>query len=156
MWVTMRQITILTVVACAVALTGCNQKDEPKVVIKPAPKLTKDATQYAKESWVLMTKIDDALLAGHFNQNQIDDDVRKPLRELGNRWMINVKMGDSVAEGNFALCRKAMVSLDTVARTIQAQQTGQTLDDAKRIYFRDKALCKNALDHPELGNSKDL
>ncbi|WP_244518164.1 hypothetical protein [Acinetobacter boissieri] len=152
----MRQITILTVVACAIALAGCNQKDEPKVVIKPAPKLTKDATQYAKESWALMTQIDNMLSNSHLNQNQIDDDIRKPLRELGNRWMINIKMGDSVAEGNFALCRKAMVSLDSVARAIQTQEDSHKIEDAKILYLRDKALCKNALDNPELGNSKDI
>ncbi|MBF7682390.1 hypothetical protein I2F27_03470 [Acinetobacter sp. B5B] len=155
MWAITKQ-TVMLIMISAVVLTGCNQKDEPKVVIKPAPKLTKDATQYAKESWGLMTSLDEKLLDGSFKQNQIDDEVRKPLRELGNRWMINVKMGDSVAEGNFALCRKAMVSLDSVARAIQAQENPSILENTKKTYLRDKTVCKSALDNPELGNSKDL
>lgn len=155
MWVIKRQLVILAV-ACTVALSGCNQQDEPKVVIKPAPKLTKDATQYAKESWALMSKVEIKLFNPHLNQKQIDEEIRKPLRELGNRWMINVKMGDSVAEGNFAFCRKAIVSLDSVARAIQAQEDSQKLQETKALYTRDKTLCKNALDNPELGNSKDI
>lgn len=146
--------SVMMLVVGAVLLTGCNQQNEPKVVIKPAPKLSKDATQYAKESWVLMNQVETLLLHEHLNTLQIDEQVRKPLRELSNRWMINVKMGDSVAEGNFAFCRKAMVSLDTLARSIQSQDN-QSLSDSQQRYNRDKALCKNALDNPELGNSKD-
>ena len=41
---------------------------------------------------------------------------QKPLRQLSTDWRINVKMTDSVTEGKYALCRKALTSLDTWAR----------------------------------------
>ena len=40
----------------------------------------------------------------------------KPLRQLSTDWRINVKMTDSVTEGKYALCRKALTSLDVWAR----------------------------------------
>ncbi|WP_323127186.1 hypothetical protein [Acinetobacter pollinis] len=144
-----KQYMVLTLMGVMLALSACNNNNGQKVEIKPAPKLSKDATAYAKKSWELMNQVEP--LVENRALAQIDNEVRRPLRELGSQWMINVKMGDSVAEGNFALCRKAMVSLDTWARAVQAKSNSENED--KLNYLHNKQLCKDALDHPALGNS---
>ncbi len=77
--------------------------------------------------------------------------MRKPIRQLSTDWRINVKMTDSVTEGKYALCRKALTSLDSWARDVKdnANNSGQKQSD----YERDKAQCKDAIDNPALGNT---
>ncbi|MCG2927051.1 hypothetical protein, partial [Escherichia coli] len=81
-----------------------------KVEIKAAPKLTNDATTYANEAWKLINQIDPIVYDG--KKDEIEEQVRKPLRKLSTDWRINVKMTVSVTEGKYALCRKALTSLD--------------------------------------------
>ncbi|MEB3753866.1 hypothetical protein [Acinetobacter sp. MD2(2019)] len=133
------------------ALGGCNQSSnsEKKVEIKPAPKQSNDATAYAKQAWHLMNQVEPLVVPAQ--KATIDDQVRKPLRELGIAWKINVKMTDSVTEGKYALCRKALTSLDTWARAVKEADPLQA--DLKQSYLNDKAECKDALDHPSLGNT---
>lgn len=132
-------------------LVGCNQSDnaEKKVEIKPAPKLSNDATAYAKQAWALMNEVEPFVTPEQ--RMLIDEKVRKPLRELGTAWKINVKMTDSVTEGKYALCRKALTSLDTWARTVKESDVAE--QQSKQIYLQDKSECKDALDHPNLGNT---
>ncbi|WP_343596288.1 hypothetical protein [Acinetobacter sp.] len=132
-------------------LAGCNQSDDAqkKVVIKPAPKLSNDATAYAKQAWVLMNDVEPLVTATQ--KAVIDEKVRKPLRELGTAWKINVKMTDAVTEGKYALCRKALTSLDTWARAVKEGDASEK--ESQQIYLQDKAECKDALDHPKLGNT---
>lgn len=132
-------------------LAGCNQSDDAqkKVVIKPAPKLSNDATAYAKQAWALMNDVEPLVTATQ--KAVIDEKVRKPLRELGTAWKINVKMTDAVTEGKYALCRKALTSLDTWARAVKEGDASEK--ESQQIYLQDKAECKDALDHPNLGNT---
>ncbi len=64
-------------------------------------------------------------------------------RKLSTDWRINVKMTDSVTEGKYALCRKALTSLEVWAR--------ETLDGSSSVaqkqsdYERDKAQCRAQL-----------
>ncbi|MFM6957425.1 MAG: hypothetical protein ACKOXD_02420, partial [Acinetobacter sp.] len=101
-------------------LTACDHSSnepEKKVEIKPAPKLNNDATTYARAAWKLINQIDSIV----YNRQtaEIEEKVRKPLRQLSTDWRINVKMTDSVTEGKYALCRKALTSLDTWARDVK-------------------------------------
>jgi hypothetical protein len=133
-------------------LTACsngNNEPEKKVEIKPAPKLTNDATVYAQKAWALMNQIDSILYKKQITE--IEEKVRKPLRQLSTDWRINVKMTDSVTEGKYALCRKALTSLDTWAREVKDQTNSSTQKQAD--YERDKAQCKDAIDNPVLGNT---
>lgn len=142
-------VYILTACLC-LGLQGCDRSSsEKKVEIKPAPKLTNDATLYAQKAWALINQVEPLVTQKQFVQ--IEPNVRKPLRELGIQWRVNVKMTDSVTEGKYALCRKAMISLDSWARATLNQDAdlSQTYAD----YMRDKALCKDAIDHPSLGNT---
>ena len=83
--------------------------------------------------------------------DQIEAKVRYPARKLSTDWRINVKMTDSVTEGKYALCRKALTSLEVWAR--------ETLDGSSSVaqkqsdYERDKAQCRGAIDNPSLGNT---
>ena len=81
----------------------------------------------------------------------IEEKVRKPLRQLSTDWRINVKMTDSVTEGKYALCRKALTSLDTWARDVKDNASASAQKQAD--YERDKAQCKDAIDNPALGNT---
>lgn len=120
-----------------------------KVEIKPAPKLNNDATTYANAAWTLINEIDPIV----YNKqvSEIEEKVRKPLRQLSTDWRINVKMTDSVTEGKYALCRKALTSLDTWARDIKDRSSSSAQKQAD--YERDKAQCKDAIDNPALGNT---
>lgn len=143
---------ILGVLVCTL-LVGCGKSESTtqqsaRPAIQPAVKLTNDATAVAQEAWVLLNQLDQIVYAGDL-QN-IDETVRKPLRELTLRWKTEVKMTDSVTEGKYALCRKALNSLDVWVRMLKEQKNPA---QAKADYERDKALCKNAIEHPEMGNT---
>ncbi|TXJ01891.1 MAG: hypothetical protein E6Q26_06280 [Acinetobacter sp.] len=136
----------------AVLLAACGQSSnepEKKVELKPAPKLTNDATTYAQAAWQLINEIDPIV----YNKQvaDIEEKVRKPLRQLSTDWRINVKMTDSVTEGKYALCRKALTTLDSWAREVKDQPQAASAKQAN--YERDKAQCKNAIEHPALGNT---
>lgn len=131
------------------ACGNSNSESEKKVEIKPAPKLTNDATTYANAAWKLINEID--VLVYNKQVTDIEEKVRKPIRQLSTDWRINVKMTDSVTEGKYALCRKALTSLNSWARDVKdnANNSGQKQSD----YERDKAQCKDAIDNPALGNT---
>lgn len=133
-------------------LTACgnsNSEADKKVEIKPAPKLSNDATAYANAAWKLINELDPLVYQNQLTD--IDQKIRKPLRQLSTDWRIHVKMTDSVTEGKYALCRKALTSLDIWARALQE---GKDVLSKKTDYERDKAQCKDAIDHPALGNTK--
>lgn len=128
---------------------GNNNSQEKKVEIKAAPKLTNDATTYANEAWMFINKVDPLIYANKIDQ--LEEQVRKPSRKLSTDWRINVKMTDSVTEGKYALCRKALTSIEIWARESIERSTS---DNQKKVdYERDKAQCKNAIENPELGNT---
>ncbi|WP_061524504.1 hypothetical protein [Acinetobacter venetianus] len=148
-----RKTHLVALMLCStVIMTACgnsNNEAEKKVEIKPAPKLSNDATTYANAAWDLINQIDPIVYQKQ--TTEIEDKVRKPLRQLSTDWRINVKMTDSVTEGKYALCRKALTSLDTWAREVKDNPTASTQKQAD--YERDKAQCKDAIDNPALGNT---
>lgn len=148
-----RKTHLVALMLCStVIMTACgnsNNESEKKVEIKPAPKLSNDATTYANAAWDLINQIDPIVYQKQ--TTEIEDKVRKPLRQLSTDWRINVKMTDSVTEGKYALCRKALTSLDTWAREVKDNPTASSQKQAD--YERDKAQCKDAIDNPALGNT---
>ena len=143
----------VTLMICSTLLLqacGNSGTETEKVEIKTAPKITNDATVYANQAWVLINQVDPILYAN--DKAKIAEQVREPVRQLILDWRINVKMTDSVTEGKYALCRKALTSIDSWARAI-VENEGQ-LKSRQANYERDKEQCKNAVDHPELGNTK--
>ena len=146
-----RGMVMFGVLSAALLLQACGQSktDEPAAEIKAAPKLSNDATAYAQAAWQLMNAVD-----GLVYQQQLDvleQQVRQPVRQLSTEWRIHVKMTDSVTEGKYALCRKALTSLDIFARESIEKSNNVALRQA--AYERDKAQCQNAIQHPELGNT---
>ncbi|MFB2539574.1 MULTISPECIES: hypothetical protein [unclassified Acinetobacter] len=143
---------LLLIPVFTLSLTACNRQpsaeNEQRAAIRPAVKLTNDATAVANEAWVLMNQVDQMLYSG--DNADLENSVRKPVRELTLRWKTEVKMTDSVTEGKYALCRKALNSLDVWARAVQNKQDPSS---AKADYERDKNLCKSAIEHPEQGNT---
>ncbi len=147
----MRGILIVSLLCSTVLLQACgnDNAEQDKVEIKAAPKLTNDATAYAQEAWTFMNRADGIVYKKQ--RNLIDEQVRKPARKLSTEWRINVKMTDSVTEGKYALCRKALTSLEIWARETLDQSS--TVAQRQADYERDKAQCKDAIDNPELGNT---
>ena len=137
-------------VGLCMGLSACSSpsdapKESPK--IEPAPKLSNDATEYAQKAWQLINTLDPIVEAQQ--QDQLES-VRQATRELSTEWRINVKMTDAVTEGKYALCRKALTSLEIYARNTLEQRG---IEKAKADYQRDKAQCKGAIEHPEWGNT---
>lgn len=147
-----RVMVVISVLLSGLLLQACGQSSEqakPKVEIKAAPKLTNDATTYANAAWTLMNQVDG--LVYNKQLDVLDVQVRQPARKLSTDWRINVKMTDSVTEGKYALCRKALTSLEIWAR--ETLEQGSSLAQKQSDYERDKQQCKGAIDHPELGNT---
>lgn len=144
-------LAMVVLLASSLLLQACGQNDpsaEP-VEIKAAPKMTNDATAYAKQAWQLMNHIDPLVYQNKLDV--LDTQVRQPARKLSTDWRINVKMTDSVTEGKYALCRKALTSLEIFARETLEQST--TVAEKRADYERDKAQCQDAIEHPEFGNT---
>ncbi|WP_336935537.1 hypothetical protein [Acinetobacter soli] len=150
---TLKTSGLISCVLFGLVASGCSQDhtsgSKEKVEIKAAPKLTNDATTYANEAWKLINQIDPIVYDG--KKDEIEEQVRKPLRKLSTDWRINVKMTDSVTEGKYALCRKALTSLDTWSREVITGSS--TLAQRQADYERDKAQCKDAIANPALGNT---
>lgn len=144
-------ILLASMLCSSLLLQGCSNDNNPKktVEIKPAPKLTNDATVYAQAAWELMNEVEPYVYRKQ--RNLIEDKVRKPARKLSTDWRINVKMTDSVTEGKYALCRKALTSLEIWARA--TIDSSSSLAQKQADYERDKKQCADALAHPELGNT---
>lgn len=134
-------------VSGVIMLAGC--KPAAREPIQPAVKPTSDASAMAQEAWVLINQLDPLLYQQ--DATDIQQQVIVPVRELSTRWRLEVKMTDSVTEGKYALCRKSLTSLDAWARSIQDRRA--TIDEKRAEYERDKGLCQNAINNPQLGNS---
>lgn len=141
--------SFLTILLSSTLLIACGQDNNRQQEIQPAKKLTNDASSVANEAWVLINQLDQILYAGE--KENLDEVVRLPLRELSNRWKIEIKMTDSVTEGKYALCRKSLNSLDVWARSLK--EGAKDIAHKQAEYERDKALCQDAIEHPELGNT---
>ena len=149
----LHHILLMSLISTVFLIQGCDQSTEQpkqKTEIKAAPKLTNDATTYAKEAWTLINQVEPIVYRKQLNL--IDDNVRKPIRKLSTDWRINVKMTDSVTEGKYALCRKVLTSLDNFARS--TLEKDGSLVQKQQEYERDKAQCKDAIDNPSTGNTK--
>lgn len=146
-----RLILTAALIGSALFLQACGNDGQADKApeIKAAPKLTNDATTYANEAWKLIHQVDPIV----YNKQMelIESQVRQPARKLSTDWRINVKMTDSVTEGKYALCRKALTSLEIWART--TLENGSAVAQKQADYERDKQQCRGALEHPELGNT---
>lgn len=141
-----RVMVVISVLLSGLLLQACGQSSEqakPKVEIKAAPKLTNDATTYANAAWTLMNQVDGLVYSKQLDV--LDVQVRQPARKLSTDWRINVKMTDSVTEGKYALCRKALTSLEIWAR--ETLEQGSSLAQKQSDYERDKQQCKLSLIH---------
>lgn len=145
-----RSLLNVALVSTALLLQACGSEEgKPAPEIKPAPKLSNDATSYANEAWKFINEVDP--LVYNKQIDQLDTKVRQPARKLSTDWRINVKMTDSVTEGKYALCRKALTSLEIWSRT--TAENGNGLAQKQADYERDKKQCGDAIANPELGNT---
>ncbi|MGE8570807.1 MAG: hypothetical protein ACN6NW_02075 [Acinetobacter amyesii] len=147
----MRGILIVSLLSSTMLLQACGNDgaEQAQVEIKAAPKLTNDATEYAAKAWAFINEADPIVYAKQVDQ--MEEKVRIPARKLSTEWRINVKMTDSVTEGKYALCRKALTSLEIWAR--ESIDQSSTVAQKQADYERDKNQCKGAIENPELGNT---
>ncbi|MDO4223708.1 MAG: hypothetical protein Q4D05_06760 [Acinetobacter sp.] len=123
--------------------------EQPAQKIQPAAKLSPDATAHAQRAWVFINQAEQ--LVEQQQKDVLDLQVRQPIRQLTQDWMTQVKMNDAVTEGKYAMCRKSLTSLDIWARAVLEQSSD--IEKKKAAYQRDKALCQDAIEHPDLGNT---
>ena len=131
-----RVMVVISVLLSGLLLQACGQSSEqakPKVEIKAAPKLTNDATTYANAAWTLMNQVDGLVYSKQLDV--LDVQVRQPARKLSTDWRINVKMTDSVTEGKYALCRKALTSLEIWARETLEQGSSLAQKQSNIIFY---------------------
>ncbi|MDQ8935429.1 hypothetical protein [Acinetobacter rudis] len=146
----LRFVAVTAVLFGSMFLQACGQNEQQqKVEIKAAPKMSNDATTYANKAWLLINEADAYVYRKQLNL--IESQVRQPVRKLSTDWRINVKMTDSVTEGKYALCRKALTSLDVWARAVLDKE--RNIGQKQADYERDKAQCRDALAQPNLGNT---
>lgn len=126
-----------------------NQSTSEEKKIKKAPKLSSDATVHAQHAWIFIQNVEPILL-NNPSAEQLEQTIRQPIRQIKEAWLTQVKMNDAVTEGKYALCRKTLDSMDILAR--EMLQNGK-IDKKLQDYQRDKALCQDAIEHPELGNT---
>jgi hypothetical protein len=144
-------LKLIGVLICGLALQACGEQNNkaPAAEVKAAPKLTNDATTYAQAAWQLINQVDGLVYAKKVDV--LETDVRQATRKLSTDWRINVKMTDAVTEGKYALCRKALTSLEIFAR--ETIENSSAIAAKQADYERDKAQCKDAIEHPEYGNT---
>ena len=136
-------------VSLLVTLTGCNQsgQDEShKREIKPAVKLSTDASHIAQQTYQFILKTEPVLMAQPVDISQLEAQVFQPIRQLLLRWNTEVKQSDSVVGDQYTICRGALISLDSWARSIQNQIPGQA--DKQAIFEKQKSLCEKVLQNP--------
>lgn len=117
--------------------------------IEKAEKMTNDATAHAHLAWQFMQQAEH--LVNALNKDILKEQVRQPLRKIQNDWLTQVKMTDAVTEGNYALCRKALQSLDIWARAIEDDSS--QIVQKQKDYERDREQCEIAIKNPSLGNT---
>ncbi len=157
-----KTLFVVTVVSSALMACGGSQSSsstnrpaetqtptEQKSGIQPAQKLSPDATAHAQRAWDFLNQVEPLLKDKKIDQ--LDVNVRQPIRQLTEEWMTQVKMTDAVTEGKYAMCRKSLISMDAWARELL--QNGSQIEKKQESYLRDKALCADAIQHPELGNT---
>lgn len=134
-------ITILTVM-----LTACDQAGQDaaqKREIKPAAKLSTDASQIARQTYQFLLSTEPLLKSQPVNIDQLEPQVFQPVRQLLLRWNTEIRQSDSVVGDQYTICRGALTSLDSWARSIQSQTAAQATRQA--IFEKQKSLCENVL-----------
>lgn len=143
---------------CSLSLVACGggqkstesaSQGEQTQKIQPAVKLSPDATMHAQRAWQFVQQVENLL--EQKNIDMLDGSVRQPIRQLTQDWLTQVKMNDAVTEGKYAMCRKTLQSMDAWARALQDNASDS--DKKRATYLHDKALCQDAIENPELGNT---
>lgn len=130
-------------------LTACNQSGQDgqhKRDIKPAVKLSTDASHIAQQTYQFLVSAEPLLTTQPVNLNQLEQEIFQPVRQLLLRWNTEVKQSDSVVGDQYTICRGALISLDSWARSIQKQIPGQA--DKQAIFEKQKNLCQHVIHNP--------
>lgn len=152
---TLKLLTLSALTMTLVACGGQKQTDstanpqQSEKKIQPAVKLSPDATMHAQRAWQFVQQVE--VLLQEPKIDMLDGSVRQPIRQLTEDWLTQVKMNDAVTEGKYAMCRKTLQSMDAWARALQ--DNSRDIEKRREMYLRDKALCEDAINHPELGNT---
>lgn len=158
----LRPVSLVACIFTLMILTACggsqpqtadqlssNASTTEEKKIKKAPKLSPDATAHAQRAWNFIQAAEPMLLSNP-SKEVLERDIRQPIRQIKEAWLTQVKMNDAVTEGKYALCRKTLDSMDILAR--EMLQNGK-IEKKLKDYQRDKELCRDAIEHPELGNT---
>lgn len=137
-------VCTLGVAFLGTGLSACNQSgQEHKREIKPAVKLSTDASRVAADTNQFLQRAEQIMLTSPVQPNQYDSQILLPIRQLLLRWNTEIKQSDSVVGDQYTICRGALVSLDSWTRAVQNQTPGQA--DKQAIFASQKNLCAQAV-----------
>lgn len=110
--------------------------------VKPVKKLGTDASQIAQATAQFLVPAEQ-LIVSKPQPDQLSQQVFQPVRQLLLRWNTEIKQGDSVVGDQYTICRGALVSLDSWARSVQDNSTRQA--EKQALFKRQQRLCDQAL-----------
>ncbi|RYY78511.1 MAG: hypothetical protein EOO69_10345 [Moraxellaceae bacterium] len=140
----MMVVCTLGVAFLATGLSACNQSGhEHKREIKPAVKLSTDASRVAADTNQFLQRAEQLMLSSSTQPDQLETQILLPIRQLLLRWNTEIKQSDSVVGDQYTICRGALVSLDSWTRAVQNQTSGQA--DKQAVFASQKNLCAQAV-----------
>jgi hypothetical protein len=145
---------ISTALTLSIMLTACNQSGQDaqqKREIKPATKLTTDASKIAQDTYPFLLRAESVLTAQPVPRDELEQQIFQPIRQLLLRWNTEVKQSDSVVGDQHTICRGALISLGSWARSVQDKTASQANKQA--IFIKQKNLCKETVQDAEQPNS---
>lgn len=116
--------------------------DRQSYEIKPVQKLGTDASHIAQATAQFLIPAE-KIIASNPQPDQLSQQVFQPVRQLLLRWNTEIKQGDSVVGDQYTICRGALVSLDSWARSVQENSTRQP--EKYAMFKRQQRLCNQAL-----------
>lgn len=129
-----------------VALTGCQKhpqqaadaSNEPVIQPKQAP--TTDAYPVAIDIYGFLLQTEPLLTA---KTTDFQKQIYSPVQQLLTRWQLEIKQSDSVIGDPLTICRGALMSFDSWARSVQDASSSQS--DKKTVFEQQKQDCGKML-----------
>lgn len=129
---------------------GQGQQADQAYQVKPAAKLSTDASAIARETLTYLQQAEPALeqTAAKARPEALEKLVFAPVRDLLLHWRTDVKQTDSVVGDQYTICRGALMSFDAWARALLERP--DSASEKKQVYLNQKQLCTNmvAQDQP--------
>lgn len=145
----MQRITVMTlglILTSAGLMGGCQKHQSAaddasnEAVIQPKKAPTTDAYPVAVDIYGFLLQTEPLLASKTVD---FQKQIYAPVQQLLTRWQLEIKQSDSVIGDPLMICRGALMSFDTWARSVENNDSNQT--DKKSVYEKQKQDCGNML-----------